>query len=196
MKRLPARATHMLLHPSREWQVIRNEESSYRTVLFRYAAVLACIPPLAAVAGRLIFDRHIQNSSLGSTLTYIVVTNSVWYCMYVLNVMIVGAILTLVINSPGSRVGFREGLQISAYSFTPLCIAGCIAVIPKMGWIMDAAIVYSVYLLFLGIVVVAGIVKQKAFWYALGTFFSAAVIVGIINFAEYVVESQVGRIMR
>jgi len=195
MSHLFIRVKNILLRPGREWQVIKNEASPYRVVLFRYVTILAFVPPAAAVAGRLLCDHTIRSSSLGSSLTYVVVTNCVWYCMYILNVMIVGAILTLVINGPGQRIGYREGLQLSAYSFTPLCIAGCIAVIPKMGWIMDAAIVYSVYLLFLGIVAVAGIVKKQALWYALGSFLSAAVVVGIINLVEYVVESQVNRIV-
>jgi hypothetical protein len=80
---------------------------------------------------------------------------------------------------------------VAAYSFTPLFITGGIAVIPKMSWTIYAAILYGIYLLFLGISGIAGTSKKQSFGYTTASFLAAAVLVGIMNLTEYFLESFV-----
>ncbi|HUJ17079.1 MAG TPA: Yip1 family protein [Nitrospirota bacterium] len=191
MNALFPRVKNMLIRPGQEWQAVRDEATTYDRILFRYVGILAVIPPAAAVTARMIFDGPVPNGAPGSSLLSAALTNTLWYCMYVLNVMTAGMIVTAVMASPGSRWDALQGFKIAAYSFTPLFIAGFIAVLPRMGWIIDAAILYSVYLLYLGIRELASLGKGRAAWYALGSFLSAAVIVGAMNLLEYYLESFV-----
>ncbi len=191
MKSLLLRAKNILIRPREEWLVIKEEPATYSGIIFRYVGVLAALPPAAAVAGRFIFDRNIQDNKVAFSFTYVLLTDLLWYCMYVLNVMITGAIVTAIVTAPASRLNGIQGLKIAAYSFTPLVFAGFIAVIPGTGWIFDVAIVYSMYLLYLGIVSLASIGKKQAAWYAVASFLSAGVIVGVMDMLEYFFESLI-----
>lgn len=191
IKSLLNRVKNILIRPQHEWQLIKDEQNGYIDIIVRYVAILAAVPPAAAVLDRVIFDRNIPNSALGSSITYLVLTNILWYCMYVLNVVIAGAIVTVVVLTSESGSNSVSGLKIAAYSFTPLFIAGSIAVIPGMGWIVEAGILYSFYLLYLGITNLGSIGKRQAVWYAAGSFLCAAVVVGVMNLFEYFFESLV-----
>lgn len=191
MKALLLRAKNILVHPRYEWRVINDEPTTYAGVIFRYVSILAVIPPAAAVAGRIIFDIPIPNSTPTSSVTYLVLTNMLWYCMYILNVVIVGAIISAILTTPGSRWNALRGLKVAAYSFTPLFIAGFVAVLPRMSWIVNAAILYSIYLLYLGIRGLAAAGRKQAIGYTVASFLSAAVIVGVMNLFEYFFESLV-----
>jgi len=191
MKALANRVGNMLLHPMTEWQVIKDESATYKDVLFRYVAVLAVIPPAASIAGRYILDRKISDSVIQSTFGYIVLTNLLWYCMYVLNVVIAGAVITAIVTTPESRWSGLQGFKIAAYSFTPFYVAGLIAVFPYMGWILYVAIFYSIFLLYQGIIFLLSARRRRAAAYAIASFLSAAVIVSVMNLFEYVLETFV-----
>lgn len=191
MKALTNRVGNLMLHPLSEWQAIKDESATYRDVLLRYVAVLAVIPPAAALAGRYLLDRRLSDNAIQSSFGYIAFTNLLWYCMYVLNVVIAGAVITTIITTSESRWSGLKGFKIAAYSFTPFFIAGLIAVFPKMGWIVYVSILYSIYLLYQGILSLSSAGRTKAAGYTLASFLSAAVIVGVMNLFEYVLETFV-----
>ncbi len=193
MKTLLLRTTKILVLPRREWRVIGDEQTTYKNVIFGYVGILALLPPAAALAGRIIFDRNIPNAALASSIPSLVLTNALWYCMYVLNVIMVGAIISAIVTPPDSHWNPLQGLKIAAYSFTPLFIAGFIAVFPKMHWIIDVAILYSIYLLYLGILLLLGMKRRHAIWYAIASFTFAAIVVVVMNLVEYFFESLVVR---
>lgn len=194
MKTVLNRIKNILLKPGDEWLVIKDEPPTHRE-LFKHAASLAAIPTVAAMAGRILFNQNIRNSALIFSFSSLMMTNMIWYGMYILNIVITGMIIAVVLSTAGcSRSGLR-GFTIAAYSFTPLSLAGCIAIIPYLDWTVYPAILYGIYLIYLGITLMAEIPKKKAAWFTLSSFSAAAVIVGIMNLFEYVVESfLVGKI--
>ena len=188
MKTLLNRINNILIHPKDEWLAIKDEPPTLKEI-FKYAAILAAIPPAAAMAGRILFDRNIPDSALSSSFSSLLLTNMIWYGMYVVNVVITGMIIAAVLTIADSRWNGLRGFTIAAYSFTPLSLAGCFGVVPYLGWTIYPAILYGIYLIYLGITLLAGIPKQKAAWFALSSFSAAAVIVGVMNLFEYVLES-------
>ena len=185
------RMLNILIHPKDEWQIVRNEPTTYENVLLLYVAPFAAIPPLAVIAGSFAFSKNLPNNDL----VHLLITNLLWYCMYVLNVVVVGAVITSIVTAPDAQWTGLQGFKIASYSFTPLFITGCIAVIPKMDWTIYAAILYSSYLLYLGIVGIAGTSKKESAWYAVASFLAAAVLVGVMNLGEYFLESFVVKLM-
>jgi hypothetical protein len=111
--------------------------------------------------------------------------------MYILNVVVVGAVITAIVTPRNSRWIGLQGLTVAAYSFTPLFIGGAVAVVPKMGWTIYAAILYCIYLTYLGIASIAGTSKKRSAGYAVASLLAASVLVGFMNFVEYFVESFV-----
>jgi Yip1-like protein len=193
MKALVIRVKDILLRTGPAWQAIKDEPATYRDVLLHYVAPLAAIPPAAAVAGRLLFDRNIADNSLSSSFAYLLMTNLIWYGMYVVNVFITGMIIAAVLTGAGSRWNGLRGLTLAAYSFTPLSLAGLTAVIPSLGWTLYPAILYALYLLYRGMMQLTGFPGTKAAWVALSSFSAAAIIVGVMNLFEYMFESYVTR---
>jgi hypothetical protein len=188
MKTLLNRIFNILIHPKDEWLAIKDEPPTHRNI-FKYAAILAAIPPAAAIAGRIFFDRNIPDSALSSSFSSLVLTNMIWYGMYVVNVMVTGMIIAAILALADSRWNGLNGFTIAAYSFTPLSLAGCFAVVPYLGWTIYPAIFYGIYLIYIGITVLTAIPKQKAVWFALSSFSAAAVVVAVMNFFEYLFES-------
>ena len=88
MKALVSRVRNLLLRPGAEWQLIRDEPTTYLNILLRYVGILAVIPPIAAILGRVLFHSNIPDSALSSSFGYLVLTNALWYVMYVVNVVI------------------------------------------------------------------------------------------------------------
>jgi Yip1 domain len=188
MKTLLNRISNILIHPKDEWLAIKDAPPTHKGI-FKYAATLAAIPPVAAMAGRIFFDRNISASALSSSFGSLLLTNMIWYGMYIMNVVITGMIIAAVLTIADSRWNGLRGFTIAAYSFTPLSLAGCFGVVPSLGWTIYPAILYGIYLIYLGITLLAGIQKQKAALFALSSFSAAAVIVAVMNLFEYVLES-------
>jgi hypothetical protein len=103
--------------------------------------------------------------------------------------MITGAVITSIMVSAESRWRGVRGLQIAAYSFTPLFVAGFIAVIPHMTWCIHIAILYGMYILYHGMRALFAMRGMRAAVYAAASVTAAAVIVGVMNLFEYLLES-------
>jgi Yip1 domain len=189
MKTALNRMKNILLKPGHEWLAIKDEAPKYREI-FKHAAILAAIPTVAAMAVRILFfNQNIRDNALTFSIGNLLLTNLTWYGMYILDIVITGMIIAAVLSTSDRGWSGIRGFTIAAYSFTPLSLAGCTAVMPYLGWTLYPAILYGIYLTYLGITLLAEIPKKKAAWFALSSFSAAAVIVGMMNLFEYVVES-------
>ncbi len=189
MKALLRRMSNILLHPNTEWHAIRDETTTYPEIILRYVGILSVIPPAAAVAGRYLFEGNIPDGVLLSSPSYLLLSNVLWYCMYVVNVMVTGAVITAIMVTVESQRRSLKGLQLAAYSFTPLFVAGLVAVIPHMRWCISLALLYGMYILYLGMRALLGMRGMKAALYTAAAGTAAAVVVGTTNLFEYLFES-------
>ncbi len=189
MKALLSRVNNILIHPKTEWQVIRDETATYPGIMLRYVSILSAIPPAAAVAGRYLFAGNVSDSALASSPPNLLLSNMLWYCMYIVNVVITGVVMTAIVAAAESRWKGIRGFQLAAYSFTPLFVAGLIAVIPRMSWFVPIAILYGIYVLYLGIRTLLGVRGMRAALYTAASATAAGAIVGVTNLFEYLFES-------
>jgi len=193
MKGLLIRVRNVLIRPGAEWHVIKDEPATYQGIILRYVCMIAAVPPAAAVVGRIVFDAFIPGGSSATLLKPLFAANLLWYCMSILNVVITGSIITAVTAHADSRWSGLRGIKISAYSFTPLFAAGLLAVIPYMAWSVNVAILYGFYILYRGIRIFSALSAWRAAWYAGVSFTAAAIIVGVMNLFEYMLESFVAK---
>jgi len=180
------RVKNMLFHPRTEWELIKEEQTSYGRLISSYLGIIAAIPPVSAVAERMIFGRGIAgNSSLG----YVLATNILWYFVIIVNVLVTAAVITVVAcRNESGWIGLR-GFKLAVYSFTPAFLVGILIIIPGLNWFIYAAILYSLWLLYLGIRSIVGVEQGKAAWYTAVSFLAAVLIVGAMNMFEYMLES-------
>ncbi len=189
IRALLIRVKNILIRPRDEWRAIRDEPKTYPAIIFHYIAILAAIPPTAAVIDGIVSGRFASKKSSLFFLSYLLLPNLLWYGISIVDVVITGAIITVIVTASESRLSGLEGLMIAAYSFTPLFMAGVLAFIPGMNWIIYAAIPYSVYLLFLGILGLKATGRKQAMGYAIAVFLAASVILGVMNLLEYFFET-------
>jgi hypothetical protein len=189
MRAVLLRIRNILVKPRAEWQVIKAEETTYGNLVTGYCALISAIPPIAAVVERFIFNRGIVSNAVHSPFGYVIAANLLWYLVIMMNVVITGAVITAIVSrkEPG-WVGL-PGLQLACYSYTPLFLVGIFIIVPRLAWLIYPAILYSLYLLFLGIRTMTGLSQRKAAVYAGVSFIISGVIVGVLNGMEYVFES-------
>jgi hypothetical protein len=72
-------------------------------------------------------------------------------------------------------------------------MVGIVISIPGMDWLAYGAVLYCIYLLYLGIRSLLDMECGKAAWYAIGSFMAAGVIIGVLNLFEYLFESYLAR---
>jgi hypothetical protein len=181
------RIRNILVKPRDEWQVIKEEKTTYGNLITGYCALISAIPPIAAVMERFIFNRGIVSNAVQSPFGYVMATNVLWYLVIMVNVIITGVIITAIVAK--KEPGGLPGLQLASYSYTPLFLVGILIIIPRLAWLIYPAILYSLYLLFLGIRTMTGLSQRKAAAYAVVSFLAAGLIVGTLNGMEYMLES-------
>jgi len=188
MKSVVKRAKNILISPKAEWLVIKDEPDSAGGIIYRYVMFLAMLPPLAVLVKSILSTNA---AAARSPMSYLVATNALWYLMNIVNVLIAGAVTTAFVFNALSRGDAVRGFKLAAYSFTPLFIAGIVIVAPGMGWFIYVAILYSVYLLYLGTCTVVELPKGSALWYATAMFTASGIIIAVLNLLEYFLESFV-----
>jgi hypothetical protein len=189
MRAVLLRIRNILVKPRAEWQVIKAEETTYGNLVTGYCALISAIPPIAAVTERFIFNRGIVSNAVHSPLGYVIAANLLWYLVIMMNVVITGAVITAIISRKEPGWTGLPGLQLACYSYTPLFLVGIFIIVPRLAWLIYPAILYSLYLLSLGIRTMTGLSMGKAAAYAGVSFIISGVIVGVLNGMEYVFES-------
>ncbi len=190
MKAILNRAKNILIHPKDEWKVIKAESAK---AIFSYLVALAAVPLAISAIEALVFrygaPGGVQHLSAGSVL----MGYALWYLMIIVDVVILGAIISAFVLTGNVRQAGAKGFTIAAYTATPLLLVGIVISIPGLWWLEYAAVVYSVYLLSLGISTLMEIKWGKAAWYAVVSFLAASVIIGVLNLFEYLFESYLAR---
>lgn len=183
------RIRNIVVKPRDEWQVIKEEKTTYGDLITGYCALIAAVPPVAAVVERFIFNRGIVSNAVQSPFGYVIAANVVWYLVILVNVIITGVVITALVARKEPGWVSLPGLQLASYSYTPLFLVGILIIIPQLAWLIYPAILYSLYLLFLGIRTMTGLSQGKAAAYAVVSFLVAGAIVGVLNGMEYMLES-------
>ena len=164
----------MFYHPKEEWGTIHQESYSVWHIFLAQISILSLIPAVSM---------YIGTTQIGWTL------NGVDYIKLSVNSAIPAAVATYFAcwvavgfiayaihwmeKTYGGHVNMNECLILTTFTATPLFLAGLSALYPML-WLNVsvglAALIYSVYLLFIGVPVIMEIPEDRAF------FFSASIL--------------------
>lgn len=141
------RAKNILLKPKEEWAVVEQETTPVQQLVISYLFPLALIPALAAfirwgVLGYGSFLGASVNWGIKYALISLVTTMGGAY----LSAFIIDALAT----NFSSTKDFRKAMQLVAYSYTPMLIAGVFQLIPALS-ILGIVGLYGLYLLYVGL---------------------------------------------
>lgn len=160
----------LIYGPSKEWRNISEQKQSISHIYMTFLIFFAAIPPASAFIGSTYVGWQV-----GSGETHTLTSESAMYLSIAAYIAILTAVFVLSIfiqwmgKTYGAKPSLAECVNLTAYSFTPLFLAGFLAAFPIL-WldmlITLFAIGMSVNLLFKGVPQVMGINEEKAFLFS------------------------------
>ena len=171
----------LFTHPQQEWREIRDTEESVSHLYFAHVLLLALIPPVSMFIGTTKVGWTIGTGAPvmlteSSAMTMSVLT----YLALLVGVGVIGAFIDWMSRTYDSTPGLARCIVFSAYTATPLFVAGLCALYPNVILIMLVGIVavfYTVYLLYSGLHIFMKIPEDEGFVYA-----SSILTIGLVMF--------------
>ena len=176
------RAKAMILSPGVEWRTIGPEPGDAGYLFTSYAAFLAAIPPVCAFLRHNAFGwgpalRHAHHHGFFSGLFGgIVHYLATFVALYVMAVVIDGLAPNF-----SARKNPQNALKLAVYSMTPAWVAGVFALIPGLGFLRVFALLYAVYVLWLGLPVLMKAPSDRTGPYALAIVVCAIVLSIVVS---------------
>ena len=148
---LVQRVQGILLKPKEEWVKIKAEPTTVFNLYTSYVMILAAIPAIAQLIGRLLFRQEIPFSrapvwTTGRAFSYAVLS----YVISLATVYIFALIIDALAPNFSSVRSLPNALKLSVYSMTPGWVAGVLNIFPYLGILPALASLYGLYLLYLG----------------------------------------------
>ncbi len=180
--KLIARAKAILMTPKTEWPIIAAEPATVADLYKNYIIWLAAIPAICSfIKGSFIGQGAFgiyYRTPVGAGLVAMIVS----YGLTLALVYIVALIVDALAPTFGGQKSQIQALKAVAYSWTASWVAGIGALVPWLGvLIMLAALVYGIYLLYLGLPATMKSPVDKAGGYTAVTIIIAIVLGWIIG---------------
>lgn len=161
------RVQNILTKPAAEWEVIANEPATVGSLFTGYAAILLLIPLVIGLLSALVLGAVVSSfagAGIGAISTGALLVKQV--IGYVLGLVVLYGMSHIVTAISPSFNGKRDLIQsakLMVYSGTALWISYIGLIIPFLGvLVVLAGLGYSIYTIFLGLVPVLGVPKDKA----------------------------------
>lgn len=160
------RAMNMITKPKEEWLVVAAEPASVGGLFTGYAIILAAIPVIASV----LFVGLLGIGGLGAMggaglslgMGFVATMAIVGYVISLIVLYVMSLIVKAVSPSFNGNSDMVQATKLMTYASTPAWLVGAISWIPVLGWLLGiAAVVYVVYLIYLGLTPVLGVPQEK-----------------------------------
>jgi hypothetical protein len=180
--KLIARVKAILTTPKTEWPVIAAEPATVADLYKNYIVWLAAVPAVCqfikgSFIGYGMFGVHYR-TPIGAGITGLVVG----YALSLALVYVVALIVDALAPTFSGQKNQVQALKTVAYAWTASWVAGIAALIPWLGFlIMLAALIYGIYLLYLGLPSTMKCPPDKAGGYTAVTIVIAIVLSWIIG---------------
>ncbi|WP_207063674.1 Yip1 family protein [Motiliproteus sp. SC1-56] len=169
----------VLSHPRDEWKLIREEHYSAIKCYGSHMVFLAAIPPLAAFIG----TTQVGWSPVGNEFVKLTVGSALPIAIAFYFALLAGAglmawLIHWMEKTYGSRSSFDECMVLTAFTATPMFLAGLAALYPVLWFnvlVGMAGLAYTIYLLYTGVPVLMKIPEDRGFFFA-----SSILMVGMI----------------
>ena len=164
------RVKSILLQPKAEWPIIGAEPATVKGLFTGYAMILAAIGPIAGLIGGLVFGGAGAVGALA-----LIVGAVVSYVLTLVAAFVLGFIIDVLAPSFGAQRNLEQSMKVSVYGFTPVWILGILNIVPMLSILAFIGVLYSFYLIFLGIKTVKTRLEDKAVLYAVVAIIAALI---------------------
>jgi hypothetical protein len=173
---LVERAKNILMTPKTEWPVIDAEPSTIGGIYRNYVIILAAIGPIAGAIGLLLMGSGFIHFSMNFIIGQAVLS----YLLGLLGVYVLALVIEALAPSFGGRKDRLSAFKLAAYSMTAVWIAGIFAIIPLLGILALIGLIYTFYLLWIGLPVLMKSPADKSTVYAIVAIVSCILIYFVI----------------
>lgn len=173
------RAKSIILKPQAEWPIIKAEAATVKGLFTGYAMILAAIGPIAGLIGGLAFGSPSGLGGMG-----LIIGAVVGYVLTLAGTFVLGFVIDVLATSFGSQRNLEQSMKVAVYAATPVWILGILNLVPVLAMLSIIGVIYSFYLIFLGIKVVKTPPEDKAVLYAvvsIGVAFIVNLFVSLIG---------------
>jgi len=168
------RIKNILLSPKSELQQVRAEASSIQQLYSQYLIIVAALPAV----GTLLLYWRTGFGSFGMSLRAAVSS----YLVILASAYISARIVDYLASNFSSTKDMTDSLKLVAYSFTPSLLAGLFAFVPGLrGLIVLAGMLYSIYLLYLGLPILKDTPSDRVVPYMIAIFVVSIIVFFVIN---------------
>lgn len=164
---LQDRVKNILTNPKAEWSAIAAEPADVVSLYRDYIVILAAIPAVCGFVGM---------AMIGAP--FIVRAMVAGYVRTLVAVFISAVAVEKLAPAFGSSGRTAHALEVVAYSFTPIWIAGVLALIPVLLPLTPLAALWAIYLAYLGLPAVMKTPADKVVPYML----VSALVIFVVNF--------------
>ena len=146
LNKLVARAKAMLLSPKTEWPVAATEPTTVADLYKGYIIPLAGIAALFGLLSMSFIGPF--RSGIGLGLTYMVLN----FAGALISVFVTALIINALAPTFGGQKDSVQAFKAIAFALTAMWVAGIAQIVPWVGWLIAiAGMIYSIYLLYLGL---------------------------------------------
>lgn len=152
---LVARIRAIMMSPQAEWPVVASESGDAPAL--RYIAVLALIPALARLIGGWLIGGYtpISAALIGALASY---------ALSFATIFVVALAADLLAPKFGGQRGYSNALRLTAYSFTPVWLAGVFLLVPGASFLVLLGL-YGLYLMWTGLPVLMQAPRERTLTY-------------------------------
>jgi hypothetical protein len=154
------RVKNILITPKTEWARIDAEPATVAGLFTGYAMILAALGPIASVLGGLI---------IGAPMSFMIVSAVVTYVISLAMVFINSLIIDGFAPTFGGTKNNVQATKVAVYIGTPGWLVGILSIVPQLlpltmllGFV---ALIYGIYLLYLGLPRLMRVTQDKAVGY-------------------------------
>jgi hypothetical protein len=154
---LVERVRAIMMTPQTEWPAVASESSD--TLALRYIAILALIPVLARLIGGWLIGGYTPffPALIGAVVAY---------ALSFVTVFVVALMVDLMAPKFGGQRSYSRALRLTAYSFTPVWLAGIFLLVPGASFLVLLGL-YGFYLMWTGLPVLMQSPRERALLYVI-----------------------------
>jgi uncharacterized membrane protein YeaQ/YmgE (transglycosylase-associated protein family) len=177
---LVEKAKNIILNPKQEWEVSKDEKTTFTSLLTGYVVPLALIGAIASFIGGYI-GQEILGIKIGGTVKYGLFSAISSFIGAILGYIIVTYIVDILAPTFGSEKNLDKSARLAAYSQTAGLLAAVFNAIPSLSFLTILG-VYGAYVAWLGISPMKNTPENQKAGYVIAIIAATIVISFMVSF--------------
>lgn len=180
---LVERAKSIMFKPKETWEIIKGEQVTIQELFTSYAAILAAIPPIASFIGLAIIGYNVPffghwRQPIVSGIIHLILS----YVLSLVGLFVVAFVADALAPSFDSKKNLTGAMKAVVFSNTPYWIISILNIIPGLAFISWVAVIYNLYLLYLGLPLMMETPPEKRMVYFVVVIVATIVIMFVVSF--------------